>query len=65
MDSRANCEIMRQLTPQFISPSLHRNLSYTPHVPVMAASLTDRLWSVEELVALWESYEQRRLERAA
>jgi len=27
--------------------------------------LTDRLWSVEDLVALWEAYEQRRAERAA
>jgi hypothetical protein len=33
--------------------------------PAMAASLTDRLWSVEDLVALWEASEQRRAERAA
>jgi hypothetical protein len=31
----------------------------------MAASVTDRLFSVEDLVALWEAYEQRRSERAA
>ncbi len=33
--------------------------------PAMAAGVTDRLWSVENLVALWGSYEQRRAERAA
>ncbi len=27
--------------------------------------VSDRLWSVEDLVALWEAYEQRRAERAA
>ncbi|MFZ0286800.1 MAG: hypothetical protein WAL32_16355 [Terriglobales bacterium] len=33
--------------------------------PAMAADGTDRLWSVEDLVALWAAYEQRRAERAA
>jgi IS1 family transposase len=32
--------------------------------PAMAAGVTDKLWNVEDLVALWESYE-RRAERAA
>jgi len=31
----------------------------------MGAGVTDRLWSVEDSVALWEAYEQRRAERAA
>ena len=31
----------------------------------MAAGVTDRLWDVNDLVALWEAYEQRREERAA
>jgi hypothetical protein len=33
--------------------------------PAMAADLTDRLWDMNDLVALWEAYEQRRSERAA
>jgi IS1 family transposase len=41
---------------------IHRTLRTSP---AMAANVTDRLWSVEDLVALWESYEQRRAERAA
>ena len=32
--------------------------------PAMAADVTDRLWSVEDLVALREAYEQRKAERA-
>jgi hypothetical protein len=30
----------------------------------MAAGVTDRLWDVSDLVALWEEYE-RRVDRAA
>jgi len=40
---------------------IHRTLHTSP---AMAAGVTDRLWSVESLVALRESYE-RRAERAA
>jgi hypothetical protein len=36
-----------------------------PMSPAMAAGVTGRLWSVENLVALWEAYEQWRAERAA
>jgi len=41
---------------------IHRTLRTSP---AMAAGVTDRLWSVEDLAALWEAYEQRRAERAA
>lgn len=41
---------------------IYRTLRTTP---AMAAGVTDRLWDVNDLVALWESYEQRRAERAA
>jgi IS1 family transposase len=41
---------------------IHRTLRPSPAV---AAGVDTRLWSVEDLVALWESYEQRRAERAA
>jgi hypothetical protein len=41
---------------------IHRTLRVSP---AMAAGVTDRLWNVEDLVALWESYERRRAERAA
>jgi hypothetical protein len=41
---------------------IHRTLRTSP---AMAAGVTDRLWSVEDLGALWEAYEQLRAERAA
>jgi hypothetical protein len=39
---------------------IHRTLRTSP---AMAAGVTNRLWGVEDLVALWEAYEQRRAER--
>jgi len=41
---------------------IHRTLRMSP---AMAAGVTDRLWDVNDLVVLWEAYEQRRAERAA
>jgi len=41
---------------------IHRTLRMSP---AMAAGVTDRLWDVKDLLALLESYEQRRAERAA
>jgi IS1 family transposase len=35
---------------------IHRTLRMTP---AMAAGVTDRLWDVADLVALWEAYERR------
>ena len=39
---------------------IHRTLRMSP---AMAAGVTDRLW--DDLVVLWEAYEQERAERAA
>ena len=40
---------------------IHRTLRMSP---AMAASVTNQLWEVSDLVALWESYEKE-AERAA
>jgi hypothetical protein len=36
---------------------IHRTLRISP---AMAAGVTDRLWDVKDLVAMWEPYEQAR-----
>ena len=41
---------------------IHRTLRTSP---AMAAGVTDRLWRVADLVALWEAYERPRAETAA
>jgi len=41
---------------------IHRTLRMSP---AMASGVSDHLWDVNDLVALWEVYEQRRAERAA
>ena len=41
---------------------IHRTLRVSP---AMAAGVSDRLWDVADLVALWEMYERRGMERAA
>jgi IS1 family transposase len=41
---------------------IHRTLRTSP---AMAANVTDRLWDVNDLVALWEQYEQNQTRKAA
>ena len=41
---------------------IHKTLRTSP---AMAAGVTDRLWSVNDLVALWESYEKEPSAKAA
>src|SRR6202161_1856701 len=41
---------------------IHKTLRTSP---AMAAGVTDRLWNVHDLVALWEQYEQRQQQQAA
>jgi hypothetical protein len=58
----ARCVLPRTYYFAYNFIKIHRTLRMSP---AMAAGVTDRLWSVEDLVALWKAYEQRRAERAA
>jgi len=60
MENHAAATALNYFAYNFIK--IHRTLRMSP---AMAAGVTDRLWSVQDLVALWEAYEQRRAERAA
>jgi IS1 family transposase len=58
LDNHAAAMALNYFAYNFIK--IHRTLRMSP---AMAAGVTDRLWDVNDLVALWESYE-RRMERA-
>src|ERR1700722_11358033 len=60
MENHAAATALNYFAYNFIK--IHRTIRMSP---AMAAGVETRLWSVEDLVALWESYEQRRAERAA
>ena len=60
LENHAAAVALNYLAYNFIK--IHRTLRVSP---AMAAGVVDRLWSVVDLVALWESYEQRRAERVA
>jgi hypothetical protein len=60
MENHAAAVALKYFAYNFIK--IHRTLRMSP---AMAAGVTDRRWSVEDLGALWEAYEQRRAERAA
>ena len=51
--------------PQLFRLQLHQVHRTLRVSPAMAADVTDRIWGVEDLVALWEACEQRRAERVA
>jgi hypothetical protein len=58
MENHAAATALNYFAHNFIK--IHRRLRMSP---AMAAGVTHRRWSVEELVALREAYEQRRAER--
>ena len=60
LDNHAAATALNYFAYNFIK--IHRTLRMSP---AMAAGVETRLWGVEDLVALWEAYEQRRAERVA
>ncbi len=60
MENHAAATALNYFAYNFVK--IHNTLRMAP---TMAAGVTDRLWNVEDLVALWETYEQQRAERAA
>jgi len=60
LENHAAASALNYFAYNFIK--IHRTLRVSP---AMAAGVTDRLWSVEDLVALWEASDQRRAERVA
>jgi len=60
MENRSAATALNYFAYNFIK--IQRTLRTSP---AMAAGVCDRLWSLQDLVALWEAYEQRRAERAA
>jgi hypothetical protein len=59
MENHAAATALDYFAHNFIE--IHRTLRTSPAI---AAGAMDRLQRVEDLVALWEAYEQRRAERA-
>jgi IS1 family transposase len=53
MENHAAATALNYFSYNFIK--IHRSLRTSP---AMASGVTDRLWSVEDLVALWETYER-------
>jgi hypothetical protein len=60
MENHAAAMALNYFAHNFIK--IHRTLRMSP---AMAAGVTDRRWSVEDLAALQETNEQRRAERVA
>jgi len=61
MDSHARFRTMQRRSHCIISPIISsRFIGRCELAPAMAAGVTDRLWEVSDLVALWESEEAKR-----